>query len=134
MPADLATIRGLMRNAAPKTILVIAPDVYEQLATGQPLEEAAIRAVERGVSVRLGPDTMEKGTVILMAAAELPAPQDWAGKFLNKGGPAATGVLVPYETKIGKQKPPKPQVAPVQPPAPQQTPPVRKTRQRIVDT
>ena len=131
MTVDLATIRGLMRNAAPGVTLVIAPDIYENVAAGQPLEEAALRAVERGVNIRMGPETMEKGAVIVTHSVEIKH-TDWAGQFLNKSGPMPPGAM---SVPIGKHVPmpatrPKPPATPI-PPAQ----PVRpKHRQRIVDT
>jgi hypothetical protein len=139
MAVDLATVRGLMRNASPNITLLIAPDVYENIAAGAPLEEAALKAVARGITIKLGPDTMERGTVIVMHSAEFKPPEDgWAARFLNKSGPVPAGSLAPYDpagTGMMSAKPPKPAPPTVPPPAPK--PPITpkpRPRQRIVDT
>lgn len=125
-PIDIERVRAAVRGARPGTILIVAPDVYDGISTGEVLDQDVAGLIARmGVEIKrsehLGP-----GKIAVMAAAQIELPRDWAADFLAKGGPGSYTVPMTRTEHDVKAEPPPP-------PEPERHR-QREPRQRIVDT
>jgi hypothetical protein len=130
---DIEGLRKLVHGMKKDQTLILAPDVYDSLATEMG-HGPEVMGVAGSHSIRVQRSVaLKPGTAMVMAEAHFDAPQNWAGNFLSKNGPGSKktemidlGFVVPHDamaqdTGLASAPPP---AKPVRP----------KVRQRVVDT